>query len=84
MLPKGSKLGSKLRVRREHLAIDKAGAGLLWWNQTGSETLVFAKAGEADIVALFRERHDFKLREMILKPRVDRIHLFDAETGARV
>ena len=83
MLPKGSKLGSKLRVRREHLAIDKAGVGFVV-EPEGSEPTGFRKAGEADIVALFRERHDFNLREMILKPRVDRIHLFDAETGARV
>jgi len=89
-MPKEAKLeeGRKViyGIRPEHLEIDKAGAParVSVVEPTGSETLVFAKTGEADIVALFRERHDFKLREMILKPRVDRIHLFDAETGARV
>ena len=90
-MPKEAKLeeGRKViyGIRPEHLEIDKAGAParVSVVEPTGSETLVFAKTGEADIVALFRERHDFNPRdEMVLKPRVDRIHLFDAETGARV
>ena len=32
---------------------------------TGSETLVFLRFGESEIVALFRERHDFKPGDML-------------------
>ena len=36
---------------------------------TGSETLVFLRFGEGEMVALFRERHDFKPGDMLhLKP----------------
>ncbi|TIN58980.1 MAG: TOBE domain-containing protein, partial [Mesorhizobium sp.] len=52
---------------------------------TGSETLVFLRFGEGEMVALFRERHDFKPGDTLkLKPRLDQIHLFDAETGKRL
>jgi len=49
---------------------------------TGSEPLVFLRFGDGEMVALFRERHDFKPGDTLkLKPRLDHIHLFDAETG---
>ena len=52
---------------------------------TGSETLVFVRFGDSDMVALFRERHDFKPGDTLhLKPRLDKVHLFDAETGRRL
>ena len=52
---------------------------------TGSETLVFVRFGEGEMVALFRERHDFKPGDTLhLKPRLDQVHLFDAETGKRL
>ena len=49
-------------VRPEHLEIDKDGvaARISVVEPTGSETLVFLRFGEGEIVALFRERHDFK------------------------
>jgi len=52
---------------------------------TGSETLVFVRFGEGEMVALFRERHDFKPGDTLhLRPRLEQLHLFDAETGNRL
>ena len=52
---------------------------------TGSETLVFLRFGDSEIVALFRERHDFKPGDTLnLRPRADLVHLFDAQTGKRL
>ena len=45
---------------------------------TGSETQVFARVGGQEIVAVFRERHDFAPGQKIrLRPRPDMAHLFD-------
>jgi len=47
--------------------------------------MVFLRFGESDIVALFRERHDFRPGDTVhLRPRPDHAHLFHAETGQRV
>ena len=52
---------------------------------TGSETQVFAKLGGEEVVAVFRERHQFKPGEKIrLKPDPKLVHLFDAATGKRL
>ncbi|MBN9272798.1 MAG: TOBE domain-containing protein, partial [Mesorhizobium sp.] len=52
---------------------------------TGSETLVLLRFGDSEIVALFRERHDFRPGDPLhLKPRLDQVHLFDAGTGNRL
>ena len=52
---------------------------------TGSETLVFLRFGETEVVALFRDRHFFKPGETVhLRPRTDQTHLFDAATGVRL
>ena len=74
-------------VRPEHLEIHPDGvpAKISVVEPTGSETLVFLRFGDGEMVALFRERHDFKPGDMLtLKPRLDQIHLFDAETGKRL
>ncbi|RUW61716.1 sn-glycerol-3-phosphate ABC transporter ATP-binding protein UgpC [Mesorhizobium sp. M7A.F.Ca.US.008.03.1.1] len=74
-------------VRPEHLEIHPDGvpAKISVVEPTGSETLVFLRFGEGEMVALFRERHDFKPGDTLkLKPRLDQIHLFDAETGKRL
>ena len=74
-------------VRPEHLEIhpDGIAARISVVEPTGSETLVFLRFGESEMVALFRERHDFKPGDTLhLKPRLDQIHLFDAETGSRI
>ncbi|RWC32415.1 sn-glycerol-3-phosphate ABC transporter ATP-binding protein UgpC [Mesorhizobium sp.] len=74
-------------VRPEHLEIHPEGvpAKISVVEPTGSETLVFLRFGEGEMVALFRERHDFKPGDTLhLKPRLDQVHLFDAETGRRL
>ncbi|BCG80922.1 ABC transporter ATP-binding protein [Mesorhizobium sp. 113-3-3] len=74
-------------VRPEHLEIHPDGvpAKISVVEPTGSETLVFLRFGDGEMVALFRERHDFKPGDTLtLKPRLDQIHLFDAETGQRL
>ncbi|TIN06920.1 sn-glycerol-3-phosphate ABC transporter ATP-binding protein UgpC [Mesorhizobium sp.] len=74
-------------VRPEHLEIHPDGvpAKISVVEPTGSETLVFLRFGEGEMVALFRERHDFKPGDTLyLKPRLDQVHLFDAETGNRL
>ena len=49
---------------------------------TGSETQVIAKTAGQEICALFRERHDLQPGQpLALKPNLDVIHLFDAESG---
>jgi multiple sugar transport system ATP-binding protein len=46
---------------------------------------VVAKLGGEDIIAVFRERHDFKPGETIrLKPDPRLVHLFDEPTGERL
>jgi multiple sugar transport system ATP-binding protein len=74
-------------VRPEHLEIHPDGvpAKISVVEPTGSETLVFVRFGDGEMVALFRERHDFKPGDALnLKPRLDQVHLFDAETGNRL
>jgi len=52
---------------------------------TGSETQVFAKLGGEQVVAVFRERHQFNPGDKIrLKPDPSLVHLFDEETGKRL
>ncbi|MEI9900626.1 MAG: TOBE domain-containing protein [Hyphomicrobium sp.] len=52
---------------------------------TGSETQLFVRFGDTELVAVFRDRHHFEPGQTIhLKPHATRSHLFDAATGARV
>jgi multiple sugar transport system ATP-binding protein len=74
-------------VRPEHLEIhpDGIAATVSVVEPTGSETLVFLRFGEREMVALFRERHDVKPGDTLkLKPRLDQVHLFDTATGKRL
>ena len=74
-------------IRPEHLELASDGfpAQISVVEPTGSETMVFLRAGDSKLVALFRERHDFKPGDTIrLRPRPDRVHLFHAETGQRI
>ena len=74
-------------VRPEHLEIHPDGvpAKISVVEPTGSETLVFLRFGDGEMVALFRERHDFRPGDTLhLKPRLDQVHLFDAGTGQRL
>jgi multiple sugar transport system ATP-binding protein len=74
-------------VRPEHFVIadDGADAEVQVIEPTGSETQVVAKLGGADIIAVFRERHQFKPGDKIrLKPDPRLVHLFDEATGQRL
>jgi multiple sugar transport system ATP-binding protein len=52
---------------------------------TGSEIQVVAKLGEQDVIAVFRERHQFKPGDKIrLKPDPRLVHLFDEASGQRL
>src|SRR5262249_49962471 len=70
-------------VRPEHfsLADDGVDAVVQVIEPTGSELQVVAKLGDNDIIAVFRERHQFKPGDKIrLKPDPRLIHLFHEPT----
>jgi len=74
-------------IRPEHFTIadDGAEAEIVVVEPTGSETQVFAKLGGEEIVAVFRERHQFNPGEKVrLKPDPSLVHLFDEATGKRL
>ena len=74
-------------IRPEHftLADDGADAEIVVVEPTGSETQVFAKLGGQEIVAVFRERHQFNPGDKVrLKPDPSLVHLFDETTGKRL
>jgi multiple sugar transport system ATP-binding protein len=74
-------------IRPEHLEIHPDGveARISVVEPTGSETMVFLRFGDRELVALFRERQDFELDDTLrLRPRIDKVHLFDADSGQRI
>ena len=74
-------------IRPEHFTIadDGAEAEIIVVEPTGSETQVFAKLGGEEVVAVFRERHEFNPGDKIrLKPDPKVVHLFDGATGKRL
>jgi multiple sugar transport system ATP-binding protein len=74
-------------VRPEHFLLgdDGAEAEVQVVEPTGSELQVAAKLGGEDVIAVFRERHQFKPGDKIrLKPDPRLIHLFDETTGKRL
>jgi multiple sugar transport system ATP-binding protein len=74
-------------IRPEHFVIadDGAEAEVQVVEPTGSELQVAAKIGGDDVIAVFRERHDFKPGDKIrLKPDPRLVHLFDAPSGQRL
>ena len=91
-LPVSRKLSARegqqviLGTRPEHLTLGPEGRGfgasVVVVEPTGADTQVFAKVGDAEIAAVFRERHEFRPGESIrLVPDPERTHLFDAESG---
>jgi multiple sugar transport system ATP-binding protein len=73
-------------ARPEHLSLASGADGLtasvVVVEPTGADTQVFAKFGDSEMAAVFRERHDFRPGETIrLAPDPERIHLFDAQSG---
>jgi multiple sugar transport system ATP-binding protein len=74
-------------VRPEHfvLADDGAEAEIHVVEPTGSELQVVARLGGEEIIAVFRERHQFKPGQKIrLRPDARLVHLFDETTGERL
>jgi multiple sugar transport system ATP-binding protein len=74
-------------IRPEHLELANDGfpAKVAVIEPTGSETMVVVRLGETEVVALFRERHQFAPGQTVhLRPRVDQVHLFDSDSGQRV
>ena len=74
-------------VRPEHFMLgdDGADAEVQVVEPTGAEIQVVAKMGGEDIIAVFRERHQFKPGDKIrLKPDPRLVHLFDDATGQRL
>jgi len=74
-------------IRPEHLELADDGfpARVRVVEPTGSETLTYLQFGEGEVVAVFRDRHDLGPgQEVRLRPRADKAHLFDAETGRRL
>lgn len=73
-------------VRPEHLSVGMQGEGLptsvAVVEPTGANTEVYSRFGDTDLVAVFRERHDFAAGQALhLVPDHKHTHLFDAETG---
>jgi multiple sugar transport system ATP-binding protein len=74
-------------VRPEHFALadDGVDAEIQVIEPTGSETQLVARLGGQDVLAVFRERHQFKPGDRVrLKPDVGLVHLFDKTTGKRL
>jgi multiple sugar transport system ATP-binding protein len=74
-------------IRPEHLDLSDHGieAKVAVVEPTGSETHVVLRFGARELVAVFRERHDFRPGKVVhLAPRAGMVHLFDAETGERI
>jgi multiple sugar transport system ATP-binding protein len=74
-------------IRPEHfdLVDDGFPARVAVVEPTGSETLVFLRFAETDLIAIFHDWHDFEPGQIVhLCPRADKAHLFDSTTGARV
>src|SRR5690242_6499799 len=74
-------------IRPEHFTIadDGAEAEIVVVEPTGSETQVIAKLGGEQIIAVFRERHQFNPGDRVrLKPNPTLVHLFDETTGRRL
>ena len=74
-------------IRPENFTIadDGVESEIIVVEPTGSETQVFAKLGGQEIVAVFRERHQFRPGDIVrLKPDPQLAHLFDDSTGQRL
>ncbi len=73
-------------VRPEHLAIGAPGSGLKSTvtvvEPTGANTEVYSRFCDANIISIFRERHDFAAGDVLhLAPDANHTHLFDAQSG---
>ncbi|WP_272487087.1 ABC transporter ATP-binding protein [Zeimonas sediminis] len=74
-------------IRPEHLTLGQAGipSEVVVIEPTGADTQVFTKCPSGDLMAVFRERHDFHPGSKIfLEPMAEAIHVFDAASGKRL
>ena len=74
-------------VRPEHFLVDDGGAEatIELVEPTGSEIQVMLDMGGTKITAAFRERHPFRRGDTVrLAADPAKVHLFDAESGARI
>ena len=74
-------------VRPEHLDLADEGvaATVAVVEPTGAETMVYFRAGERELVAIFRDRHELAPGQPVrLRPRADKAHLFDPQGGRRL
>ena len=74
-------------IRPEHIDLGGDGieASVAVVEPTGSETHLVARVGGRELTVVSRERHDLAPGTPIrLAPRADLVHLFDADTGARI
>jgi multiple sugar transport system ATP-binding protein len=74
-------------VRPEHLTLADQGfeAKVAVVEPTGSETHLVARVGGREVVSVVRERHSFTVGQAItLRPQAELVHLFDAQSGARL
>ena len=74
-------------IRPEHLSIAADGllAEVVVVEPTGSETQLYVRCGQQQIVGLLRERIAVRPGDSIrIRPDTRHVHLFDAESGARL
>jgi multiple sugar transport system ATP-binding protein len=76
-------------VRPEHCALARGDAGVAVQVEvvepTGANIQVYTKLAGTPFCAIFAERHDFRPGQTIrLDFPADKIHLFDAQSGARL
>ncbi|MFT5868639.1 MAG: multiple sugar transport system ATP-binding protein [Paracoccaceae bacterium] len=74
-------------VRPEHLELSDTGLPVTVSviEPTGSETHVMTKFHGQEVVAVFRDRHQFKPGQQIhLNPMAGRCYIFDEDTGMRI
>ncbi|MCB1370733.1 MAG: sn-glycerol-3-phosphate ABC transporter ATP-binding protein UgpC [Rhodobacteraceae bacterium] len=74
-------------IRPEHLELAETGfpATVRVVEPTGSETLTYLRFGVREIVAVFRDHHALRPGDRVhLRPRPERVHLFDPGSGLRL
>jgi multiple sugar transport system ATP-binding protein len=74
-------------IRPEHVELAPEGlpATVRVVEPTGAETLAYLRLGEQEVAAVFRDRHDLAPgQEVRLRPRADKAHLFDPDSGRRL
>jgi multiple sugar transport system ATP-binding protein len=74
-------------IRPEHFALADSGieAEVLTVEPTGAETQMMTRVADRDVLVSFRERRDLNVGDLVhLRPDPGRVHVFDANNGARI